>query len=81
MEISDDVVEAAARVMLSFERPNHPWDEWSKWGHDTWKSKARAVLEVAGLWADLAQQDRDAAREAMEADLNKHFPLIEEQFR
>jgi hypothetical protein len=43
------------------------------------RQEAREVrAEEKRLWAEQARFDREAAREAMEADLNKHFPLIED---
>lgn len=43
------------------------------------RKEARAVrAEENRLWAEQARLDLEAAREAMLADLNKHFPLIED---
>lgn len=43
------------------------------------RQESRAArAEARPLWEEQARLDREAARAAMEADLNKHFPLIED---
>jgi hypothetical protein len=59
VKITDAAVEAAARIMLAFERPNHPWDEWTDHGHGIWKRKARAALEAAAPYIEFPDTNSD----------------------